>query len=145
VRRSRLTYCTLSAALVILALASRRFGPHLPTLVAAYAGDILWALMVYVALGAVWPSASPGTLAGIALALAYLTECSQLYQAPWIRSIRDTGPGGLLLGHGFLWSDIACYTLGVVIGWVGERLALSRRARAAPPTTAGSPPRVGSQ
>lgn len=130
-QRSRLTYVVLAVVLAVLALASRRFGASLPTLIATYAGDTLWALMVYVALGAAMPRAFPRTLAGVALALAYATEFSQLYQAPWIRSIRDTGPGGLLLGHGFLWSDIVCYTVGVGTGWVAERLVRWRRARAA--------------
>jgi hypothetical protein len=131
VRRSRPTYVVLAAALVALALASRRFGASLPTLIATYAGDTFWALMVYVALGAALPRTSSRTLAGVALALAYLTEFSQVYQAPWIRSIRDTGPGGLLLGHGFLWSDVVCYTVGVGAGWVAERLVQRRRARVA--------------
>ena len=40
-------------------------------------------------------------------------ETSQLYHAPWIDRIRATTLGGLVLGFGFLWSDIACYTVGV--------------------------------
>ena len=43
-------------------------------------------------------------------------ELSQLYHAPWIDSIRHTTIGGLILGFGFLWSDLACYSLGVGLG-----------------------------
>lgn len=124
--------------LIVLALASRRFSAYLPTLIATYAGDTLWALMVYVALGAVLPRASSRRLAGVALAMAYLTEFSQLYQAPWLRSIRDTSLGGLLLGHGFLWSDIVCYTIGIGAGWVAEQLAQWRRTHAAQPPLGNS-------
>ena len=41
---------------------------------------------------------------------------SQLYHAPWIDAIRDTLPGALVLGYGFLWSDLACYAAGVALG-----------------------------
>ena len=33
-------------------------------------------------------------------------EESQLYHASWIDSIRGTTLGALVLGHGFLWSDL---------------------------------------
>jgi Protein of unknown function (DUF2809) len=36
--------------------------------------------------------------------------------APWIDSIRQTILGGLILGFGFLWSDFACYAVGVALG-----------------------------
>jgi hypothetical protein len=52
----------------------------------------------------------------IALLLSYGIELSQLYQAPWLNSVRDTRLGGLLLGHGFLWSDLFCYTVGIALG-----------------------------
>ena len=43
-------------------------------------------------------------------------ELGQLYHAPWIDSIRQTTLGGLILGFGFLWSDLACYAVGVGLG-----------------------------
>ena len=46
--------------------------------------------------------------------LSIAVELSQLYHAPWIDSIRQTTLGGLILGFGFLWSDLACYAVG---GW----------------------------
>ena len=52
----------------------------------------------------------------LALAFSVAVELSQLYHAPWIDSIRHTTIGGLILGFGFLWSDLACYALGVVLG-----------------------------
>jgi len=49
---------------------------------------------------------------GISLALAFAVEVSQLYHAPWIDSIRSTTLGGLVLGFGFLWTDLVCYLVG---------------------------------
>jgi hypothetical protein len=39
---------------------------------------------------------------------------------PWIDLIRRTMLGGLALGYGFLWSDLACYAVGVGLGVVIE-------------------------
>ncbi len=64
------------------------------------------------------PRASTRTIAGMALAVSVAVEISQLYHAPWIDSIRQTTLGGLILGFGFLWSDLACYLVGVVLGAV---------------------------
>jgi hypothetical protein len=130
VQRNRLSYSVAAGVIALLALASRHFGAFLPTLLATYAGDFLWAVMTYLILGVVFPRSSSRRVACAALALAYLTEVSQLYQAPWVRSIRATAVGGLLLGHGFLWSDMVCYTLGVGAGWALESLVAWRRARA---------------
>ena len=55
-------------------------------------------------------------IALFALTVAWGIEFSQLYQADWINEIRATRIGGLLLGHGFLLSDIIVYALGVGIG-----------------------------
>ncbi|MCA9011825.1 MAG: DUF2809 domain-containing protein [Planctomycetaceae bacterium] len=35
---------------------------------------------------------------------------------PWLDSLRQTILGRLILGFGFLWSDLLCYTAGVAIG-----------------------------
>ena len=40
-------------------------------------------------------------------------ELGQLYHAPWIEAVRQTRIGGLVLGFGFLWSDLACYAAGI--------------------------------
>ena len=113
--RRRRVYAIALVVVIAAGLASRRFGDGLPVFVATYAGDTLWASMVFVGLGFVFPSWSTTTIAAAALAFAYLDEISQLYHAPWIDAIRATTPGALVLGYGFLWSDIACYTVGVAL------------------------------
>src|ERR1017187_5265800 len=60
--------------------------------------------------------ASTRTIACLAMSFSVAIEISQLYHAPWIDSIRQTTLGGLILGSGFLWSDLACYALGVGLG-----------------------------
>lgn len=64
----------------------------------------------------------------VALALAYCvaTELSQLYHAPWIDDLRATRLGGLVLGFGFLWSDLVAYTIGVLGAALLARAAARR-------------------
>lgn len=115
-------------ATIALGLASRRFGAVLPEFVAAYAGDTLWALLVYLLATVLAPSAAIAQRALAALAFAFAIEASQLYHAPWIDGLRATRLGALVLGSGFLWSDLACYTAGIALGACAEAL-FTRRAR----------------
>ena len=99
-----------------LGLGSRRFGAYLPGFVATYAGDVLWALAAFLGIGLVWSRASTGRVAAMALGVCLGVELSQLYHAAWIDSVRRTTVGGLVLGFGFLWSDLVCYAVGVGAG-----------------------------
>jgi hypothetical protein len=105
---------------IILGLGSRRLGHSVPGFVAAYTGDILWALVAFLGLGLLQPRASTGRVAVLALSFSVLVEVSQLYHAPWIDAIRHTTLGGLILGFGFLWSDLLCYAVGVGLGAIIE-------------------------
>jgi hypothetical protein len=114
--KRRLTYLIAALLAVALGLASRHFRSSLPTFLAHYAGDSLWALMVFFLVSCLWPSRPVALRAAVALSFAFLIETSQLYHAPWIDSLRATRLGGLVLGFGFLWSDLACYAVGVAFG-----------------------------
>lgn len=100
---------------IALGLASRRFGSELPHVVSKYAGDTLWATMMFWILALAFPRAKTMAVALGALSISFAVECSQLYHAGWIDAIRATTLGALALGSGFLWSDLACYTVGVAI------------------------------
>ena len=50
-------------------------------------------------------------------------ELSQLYHAPWIDGLRQIRVAALLLGHGFLWSDLVCYGVAVGVGIPAESLS----------------------
>jgi Protein of unknown function (DUF2809) len=106
----------LLAITVVLGLGSRRLAAFLPGFIVAYAGDISWALALYLFLGLILPRWTTGRLAALALLLSLSVEVSQLYHAPWIDSIRQTAVGGLILGFSFLWSDLVCYAAGVGLG-----------------------------
>ncbi len=104
----------------------------LPAIVAAYAGDVLWAAMVFWLLARVWRMARTARLAAVALTIAIIVEASQLSDMSWLVALRATPLGALALGQGFLWSDIACYTIGVsVAALLDMALDAQRRVRAA--------------
>jgi hypothetical protein len=92
----------------------------LPAFLAEYAGDTLWALMLFLLVSTLLAGRPIRTRATISLALAFMVEISQIYHAPWIDSIRQTTLGGLVLGFGFLWTDLACYSVGIVTGSLTE-------------------------
>lgn len=126
-KRKRIIYMGLVIIVIILGIASRRYGSYLPNIISKYAGDTLWALMVYLGFGFIFNKAKISNVALASMTFSYLIEISQLYQGEWINSIRDTTLGALILGHGFLIGDLVCYTIGIVIGIVFEYLYFTRR------------------
>lgn len=59
-----------------------------------------------------------------------LIEFSELWHTPWLDKFRATPLGGLLLGHVFLWSDVACVALGASLAASAEYAWRSLRKRA---------------
>jgi hypothetical protein len=118
--RTRITFFLCAVAVTFVGLASRRYQAVLPEFLGEYAGDTLWALMLFLLVSTLLAGRTVMSRATISLALAFLVEISQLYHAPWIDSIRNTTLGGLVLGFGFLWTDLVCYTVGILIGGLAE-------------------------
>ncbi|KFN15383.1 MULTISPECIES: DUF2809 domain-containing protein [Bacillus] len=119
-KRNRLLYAILTIIVVILGLASRKFAYALPNLLNAYLGDALWALMIFIGFGFLFHKMKTKKIAFLSLLFCYGIEISQLYHADWIDNIRATTLGGLVLGYGFLWSDLLAYTIGVGMGMLCE-------------------------
>lgn len=119
-KRNRLLYALFTIVIIILGLSSRKLAFALPHLLNTYLGDALWALMIFTGFGFLFPKIDTKKVAFISLLFCYGIEVSQLYHAEWIDSIRTTTLGGLVLGYGFLWSDLVAYTIGVGIGMFCE-------------------------
>lgn len=88
-----------------------------------YAGDALWALVVFLGWGFLASRATTFRIAALAILFSILIECSQLYHAPWIDWLRTTIPGRLILGTTFAWADLAAYLVGILAGILGEKQA----------------------
>jgi hypothetical protein len=125
IARIRLKYCVLAIATMILGLASRSNELLLPEFIVSYAGDTLWALFVFWLVRILKPSLPVLQSAIITIGFAYFIEFSQFYHAPWLDGIRSTTLGGLVLGFGFLLTDLVCYFVGVCIGCVLNIMVVS--------------------
>lgn len=120
-KKFRFIYGIMVLLTIILGLCSRKFSYILPGFIAPYVGDILWALMVFLLVRFIFISLKTPYVAIIGICFSYIIELSQLYHSPLIDSIRKTTLGGLILGFGFLWSDLVCYLIGILIGVLVDR------------------------
>lgn len=124
--RRRLGFLLCAAFCAAAGLWLRGTGPAWPSFVASYFPDALWAMLVYCGFGMLLAK-RPRVLAACALAFSFAVEASQLYHAPWIDALRTTALGGLILGWGFLWSDLACYAAGVAVCFALDSLLQRRK------------------
>jgi hypothetical protein len=115
-KRNRVLQAVMIIGVIILGLGSRRMASSIPDFLNAYLGDALWALMVFIGVGFIFRNMKTTKVALIGISFCYLIELSQLYQANWINEIRRTTLGGLVLGYGFLWSDLLAYFIGISVG-----------------------------
>ena len=126
-QRNRLVSFALVCCAIAIGWTARRYGSLLPGFVADYLPDTMWGLMAYFGMGLVWPRLEVRRTLAAALAFSYAIEFSQLYHAPWIDGIRAYRLGHLVLGSTFVWSDLACYTVGVGFGaWLEARFRAPR-------------------
>ena len=111
--RNRIAYLIFVAIVMGLGLSSRKYACYLPEYINTYLGDALWAVMIYLFAALLLNNRKSALIALLSLLFCYLIEISQLYHAPWLDAIRNTRLGGLVLGFGFLWTDIIAYTMGI--------------------------------
>ena len=106
--KTRLLYICAIAVLIVLGLVSRKIA-----FVPENVGDALWAMVMYCCWRIVLVRRKPLVSAVFALITSFAVEFSQLIKWGWLVRIRSTTIGHLLLGQGFLWSDLLAYTVGI--------------------------------
>lgn len=116
-KTNRLFYFLIVISIIILGMLSRKIEA-----IPLFIGDILYACMIYFIIRFLFIQVKPQKIALISLLICYAIETLQLYQANWIVEIRNSNFGHLVLGQGFLWSDIMAYTFGVGLSFSIERL-----------------------
>jgi hypothetical protein len=78
-------------------------------------------MMTFWWVGAAAPLAASWRRAGVALAICFAVELSQLYHAPSVDAIRRTTLGHLIIGTGFDARDLAAYAVGVLVAVMLDR------------------------
>lgn len=116
--KRRIIYLLLFCFCTWLALSTRSHKQWFPNWVVVYGGDIIWAGMFVFFLRMIFVKTPLFTLIVINYILGVLDECSQLITAPWFVAIRQTKLGKLMLGVGFVWSDLVCYAIGTLLAWL---------------------------
>lgn len=122
--RNRFLYTLILAVVVFLGLMSRLLSAHLPHAINLMLGDAIWASMIFILLAIVLKKVSTARVALASLLFCYAIEITQLYHAPWIDTLRATRIGGLILGFGFLWSDLVAYAVGVATAAIVEKTSI---------------------
>ena len=115
-RRYRLAITGIAGGVIVLGLLSRSSLISPASFVGRYSGDALWALLVYLMFRWLFPAHSVIRSAVYASVFALAVETSQLVHAPWIDALRSIRLVHLLLGSGFVWSDLLCYAIAIAIG-----------------------------
>lgn len=114
----KIIYLLLFVFCTWLALATRHHRQYFHPIVVKYGGDIIWAgmfiflLRIFFTKSALWKLAVFNYILGVA------DECSQLITTPWFVAIRQTKLGKLMLGVGFVWSDLICYAIGTLLAFI---------------------------
>ena len=126
-KHQRITYLIIIPLTIAIGLLARLKKEWFPDTVNLYLGDALYAFMMYYIISFLFPDKKSGYRAIAALVICYCVEALQLYNAPWINAIRATLLGRLVLGQGFLYSDLVAYFAGVLAAFMVDSVWLSKR------------------
>lgn len=106
--KQRYKYASLILLIIVAGLLSRQTAA-----IPAATGDALYAMMMYFLVRFCFLKMKIRKVILASLSICFIIEFSQLYQAAWINDIRATLPGHLILGQGFLWSDLLAYIIAI--------------------------------
>ena len=123
--RPRQQQLVLIGVTIGIGLLSRKESFGLPL----WIGDSLYAVLFYLGFGLLFPKGSPFAIGLCALGLCYAVEFAQLLQWHWLVELRRNRLGALVLGRGFLWSDLVAYFVGVLAAFLSECVFRTERNR----------------
>jgi hypothetical protein len=111
----RLFYFIAILFAAFLGIGSRLIHESLPNFLSAYTGDTMWAIGAYFLMRILFVKITVFQNGIAAFLISLFIEFSQFYNDEWINQIRETQIGGYALGFGFMYSDLICYAVGVLI------------------------------
>ncbi|AXG74764.1 DUF2809 domain-containing protein [Flavobacterium arcticum] len=125
--KKRLIYILAIVLTIVSGLFVRSKKMWFPDVVNLYAGDVLYAFMMYYVVCFIFIKKNITFRAITGLLICYTIELSQLYQAEWLNIIRQTLLGKLILGSGFLYSDLLAYFIGILAAATVDYLFIYNR------------------
>ena len=120
--KSKIFYFITAVLVVFLGITSRKI-----TEIPLFIGDVLYAVLIYFGFRFLLITSKKSTSLLLSLLFCFGIEILQLVQIDWLIAIRKTTLGHYVLGEGFLWSDLLCYTVGTAIAFIIDQLFLSSR------------------
>ena len=124
-RRKLIIYIPIILLLIVIGLPTRIVPDIFPHWFTTYAGDFIWAMMIFFLYRLLFKWGTFKTFL-IALATTYLIEITQLFHPAWLEYLRSFKLVGLVIGYSFLWSDIVAYTAGISMGAIVDKMLGSR-------------------
>ncbi len=124
--RIRIGAVSLMCAAAVFGILSRTVLFREIPVIGPWSGDTCWAIAAWFLFRVIFPRVAALEIAVLATGLCIIVETSQLLDAQWIRSLREYPVIRLLIGQGFMWSDLLLYAVGIGIAWVLDRLILMR-------------------
>jgi hypothetical protein len=121
-QKARFYYFLLAIFIVFLGIGSRK-----TNLFPFFIGDILYAILVYFGMRFLFIHWKLQTILVLSLSFCFFIEISQVFQYDWLLELRKTTFGKYVLGQGFLWTDLICYTFGCTLAYFTDKLWLSSR------------------
>lgn len=120
--KNRFIYLIVAFLVIALGLLSRSI-----SFVPLFIGDVLYAVLIYLLLRFLLPKKALVLSAFFAVVFCYLIEFSQLFTGnDFLVYARSFKLGRLILGQGFLWSDLFFYVVGVLIAYVIDRYFIKK-------------------
>lgn len=106
-------YLLVAFLVILLGILSRKVNS-----IPFFIGDILYAIIIYsIVHFFIYPNNKIFKFT-IPLSICFIIELSQLIDSNWLNTLRHTTLGRYTLGEGFLWSDLLCYTFGIILAYI---------------------------
>lgn len=127
--RNRLIYFIIFLLSIVLGLMSKVFASSLPQVLTFYLGDIIWGFMIFIGIAFLFRKKSTVYIVVAALILSFGIEYSQLLNNDILNDLRTTTLGNLILKDGFHVSSLVCYSIGVSVGALIEKVNDKRQMK----------------
>ncbi|MCG8476375.1 MAG: DUF2809 domain-containing protein [Cytophagales bacterium] len=131
----RIYYLPLIFLTIAFGLASRLFGVFLPQFIASYAGDALWAMLIYWGIRFCFPDLKMSFSLVFTLAITFAVELIQLIPFESLHLLLRYQMHALTFGFGFVWTDLVCYWSGAALAVILDFFFNSKAMLSAPSST----------